>query len=694
MVTDGNGCYDQFFSSVPKRNSTERFLRGNIFGIEDKLFHGKEPAMRVFYLLCLILGGCEAFFHPATGAEILQNETLQMTFFSENGRIEILDRRTGKIWKSEPGKLPQIKIDQAEKSEEKICFHFTYPGISGKFSGQITLENESEIVLSLSGSPETVMNSTRLEYPYPLTSSPGERLVFPHAEGFAFPVELADIGLPELLPTYNRNGLCMRFWGQHAERRGEDGRILPGYGYMAILRDSENACVRHVLHENGLRTAHVGWTQDKKKWGYDRALRWVFFETCDHVTMAKRYLSVVKELGFYVPFSEKESRNPQLKEGLDRLIGAANIWYWGAEKVAVAKELKELGVERFLMNSAGGAEAFQGFRSDATEVRELAAIPYVLTSCYDIYKDLIEPQRLHELRYVSSDWIPEAWEKDDIVRNADGSPSRGWGVFPKDPSQPMIHCASLCEARATEYARKRIGKILETMPYHARFLDVTGVGLGECWNPKHPLNRRESRTARQALFAMLRNELNLVVGTEDGLEYFVPVCDYLEGMMSGVHYRVPDAGRWMWKVWDEVPRVIETFQVNEQYRIPLWELVFHDCVVSYWYWGDYNNKLPKVWHKRDLFNALYGTPPMYLFDREGWDRDKHRIAASYQLAEPVSRLSGRFPMVSHMYLTVDRKVQQTQFANGLRVTVNFGKNPFTGADGFVLEPEECRIEWD
>jgi Glycosyl hydrolases related to GH101 family, GH129 len=54
------------------------------------------------------------------------------------------------------------------------------------------------------------------------------------------------------------------------------------------------------------------------------------------------------------------------------------------------------------------------------------------------------------------------------------------------------------------------------------------------------------------------------------------------------------------------------------YRLLLWELVYHDCVVTQWYWGDYNNKLPAVWDRRDLYNALYGTPPMFIsFRRPG-----------------------------------------------------------------------------
>ena len=76
---------------------------------------------------------------------------------------------------------------------------------------------------------------------------------------------------------------------------------------------------------------------------------------------------------------------------------------------------------------------------------------------------------------------------------------------------------------------------------------------------------------------------------------------YFEGMLSLGPYRVPDAGRDMQRIWDEVPEQVAKFQTGHYYRLPLWELVYHDCVVAQWYWGDYNNKLPAVWDRRDLY---------------------------------------------------------------------------------------------
>ncbi|MDO4583846.1 MAG: glycoside hydrolase, partial [Planctomycetia bacterium] len=120
--------------------------------------------------------------------------------------------------------------------------------------------------------------------------------------------------------------------------------------------------------------------------------------------------------------------------------------------------------------------------------------------------------------------------------------------------------------------------------------------------------------------------------------------------------------------------------------------VYHDCTVSYWYWGDYNNKLPSLWKKRDLFNALYGVPPMYMFTKASWNANKERFVESYRMAQPVSRMTGYDEMTNHRILTADRSVQQTSFANGVRVTANFGEKDYTMPDGFVVKAKDVRVE--
>lgn len=125
-------------------------------------------------------------------------------------------------------------------------------------------------------------------------------------------------------------------------------------------------------------------------------------------------------------------------------------------------------------------------------------------------------------------------------------------------------------------------------------------------------------------------------------------------------------------VWSWDRDQVVKFQLGQAYRFPLWELVCHACVVSQWCWGDYNNNLPGLWDKRDLFNLLYGTLPMFMCDRALWRDQKERFRRSYQNTAPYARAVGYSEMTDHRILTPDRNVQQSAFANGIVITVNFG----------------------
>jgi hypothetical protein len=205
------------------------------------------------------------------------------------------------------------------------------------------------------------------------------------------------------------------------------------------------------------------------------------------------------------------------------------------------------------------------------------------------------------------------------------------------------------------------------------------------------MTRTQSRHYKMELLRLVSEEFGMVTGSETGHEAAVPFAHYFEGMLSLGPYRVPDAGRRMMEALDEPPERVAKFQTGPFYRLPLWELVYHDCLVAQWYWGDYNNKLPRLWDRRDLFNALYGTPPMFMFNAAIWRKHRERFVRSHQTATPVARATGYSEMLSHRWLTTDHAVQQTEFANGVVVTVNFGDEPFQLEDGATLAPLTHRV---
>lgn len=56
---------------------------------------------------------------------------------------------------------------------------------------------------------------------------------------------------------------------------------------------------------------------------------------------------------------------------------------------------------------------------------------------------------------------------------------------------------------------------------------------------------------------------------------------------------------------------------------------------------------------------------------------------SYEILSPLNRLTAEREMTSNCFLTADECVEQTTFGN-VTITVNFGAQPYTCADGSVL----------
>ncbi|MBE3070582.1 MAG: hypothetical protein IMZ66_10155, partial [Planctomycetes bacterium] len=464
--------------------------------------------------------------------------------------------------------------------------------------------------------------------------------------------------------TYGGHGICMGFWGV------TDGRA----GHMAILETPDDAHIR-IERAAGRLVIAPGWEPQKGRFGYARRLRYVFFDAGGHVAMCKRYRAQAKQTGLLKTLAEKRRENPNV----DLLIGAVNVWCWDRAGPEMCRELQAAGIQRILWSNAQSPE----------NLRAMNDMPGVLTSRYDIYQDVMDPANFPRLRGRHADWTTEAWPK-DLMIGADGQWARGWEVEAKDGT--MIPCGTLCDRQAPAYAERRIPEDLKTHPYRCRFIDTTTASpWRECYHPDHPMTRSESRRFKMDLLGLISGRLKMVTGSETGHEAAVPFVHYFEGMLSLGPYRVPDSGRDMLRVWTEVPEPVAKFQMGHRYRLPLWELVYHDCVVAQWYWGDYNNKLPSLWDKRDLFNALYATPPMFMFNRKVWQENRDRFAQSYRATCPVARAAGYAEMTDHRFLTPDRDVQQTAFSSGVVVTVNFGEKPFRLPDGAEIGPMSSHV---
>ncbi len=589
----------------------------------------------------------------------LTNALLAVELRTADGTISVHDTRAGKSWAQQS--MAQDWVVKDARVGAQLEIDFLHISSGQEFKAVLRLEpNLPELTITLSGDGEL---AAPLRYPHPFVSEPGTYLVVPMNEGISYPVEDDSIS-PMRLITYGGHGICMGFWGVTDGERGQ----------MAIIETADDAAIR-IDRVDGKLYVAPEWDPQKGQFGYARKLRYVFFDHGGYVAMAKHYRAYAQRIGRFKTLAQKRQENPNV----DQLIGAVNVWCWDRDSVDLVREMKARGINHILWSN----------RQSPENLRALNALG-VLTSRYDIYQDVMNPDNFKHLRGTHGDWVTAAWPK-DIVIDANGNWLRGWRV--KGTDGQWYPCGVICDKQAPVYAAQRIPAELADHPYRCRFIDTTTAApWHECYAPAHPMTRTESRQWKMKLLEYVSHDMKLVTGCETGHDAAVPYLHYFEGMLSLGPYRVPDAGRDMMRVWDDVPERVAKFQLGHRYRLPLWELVYHDCVVAQWYWGDYNNKLPALWDKRDLFNALYGTPPMFMFNRQRWEANQDRFVQSYQTTCPIARATGYSEMTDHRFLTPNRDVQQTTFANGVTVTVNFGARPYHPETGNDLPPHRMSVK--
>jgi len=599
---------------------------------------------------------------------VLESDVLAVRVEPEKGGVSVWDRRSGRTWRCAGAPLAGCGLALtnvvAEGRTLKADLVSAGEGVVGEAKFRMK-GAELGVEMKFKAIPE----KGRL-FPAPFESRPDDAAVIPLSEGFRIPFAECDLVSRDDIRAWHGE-MSMSFFGV-VDNKDE-------CGWMAVLETPEDAALRCVPEGRRLGGMAPLWKPELDKPGYPRRVRFVFFDRGGYVAMAKRYRALAKRRGLVKTFQEKAKERPLV----ERLPGAANVWYFPGRgepsHAKVAAELRDAGIGRFLWSSC----------APARDVEVIAAMPDVLVGRYDVCRDVYYPELLDALGWQNPPKSEicrntSAWPDDVVWDGAESNTwRRAWGMTCKDGN--TRYCAAQCDIPAVARLERNVAEELRATPFTARFIDVvTAVGWEECRNPAHPMTRRVSRRAKADLLKMLCERFSLVVGSEQGKDDVVPYCDYFEGMMSPRCARMPHgrAGYGRAEMFGDdggVPKQLSPkeldrvtrYALNEKYRIPLFELVYHDCVASHWYWYDYSNQPICFWKKRDLFNALYGTAPMYIFDYGQWTRRKAEFVESWKRVGGIARDSGFSEMTSHSMLKPDGSVQETRFANGLVVTVDF-----------------------
>lgn len=563
-------------------------------------------------------------------------------------------------------------------------------GDSVRFARSVALPGGAMAVADVALTPQPATDELAITVSVPDPEAPFAGLEYPEPLAADLPagqVFFADYANGLLLPQDDPRYQNRTLWGW--------GIDLPfvglidgakGDGYLLLLETPYDAGVKltSLTGPDGARrmVPQAVWQPRLGKFGEPRQLRLLFSDSGGYVALAKRYRAVAAAQGHLKTLRQKLESRPAIA----RLAGAPDVWGAGLEW---AKEAASYGVDRGIINTVSTRAAHE----------QLDQMGFI-TSKYDNYVDLI----IEEDR---AKWTNVLGPREHINVRPDGELQLGWLTYDK---QKQYYKRS--SYYMLDQAKIDIPKELAIRPYLGRFLDVTTAsGLLEDWAPTRMLSREDDMRQRNALFAYV-NELGLVTGGEHGRWWAVPYMDYFEGLMSGYHFswpaghlRLPDEG--LAGISDEY----REYGLGGAKRIPLWELVFGDCTVDYWYWGDSNGYLhsldPAISDRKDAFNVLYGTPPMYWIGSThsfGWSSDegRKRLLQSFFHTSPWHRAVMFEELLNHEALSADRLVQRTTFSGGYEATVNLSDEPRTvtvdgkpadlPANGFVARGPNFLLE--
>ena len=599
----------------------------------------------------------------------------------DDGRLAVTERGSGRVWQqvlvggSRLGVAapPQRSEDADGRAALTVDLRLPGFGVPPDYRATPTLcrlevaigDSARDVSVRLTVPPTAALHA--VHYPVSFVCQEADaQLLFPHAEGVLLPLRRDAPGFVPLpyVDIYGGIGCYTACFGLLSLARGD--------GVLCAFDSPELAAFEMVdtlVDGTVLQLPRLVWRASKQRFDRPRSVTFTFSAAGGYVALAKDYQRHCRRWGFARTLEQKSQANPEVA----KLAGAPVFWVVGPgdDVLHVAEALRAAGVDRAVINI--GTPWWNKPQDYAAGLERMAAVIAAsrslgfIVSRYDQYRDT-NPALAGRSLYHQINWevFPAA-----AVKDAMGKPLPGWEA-PGVIMNPEV---------GLQLAARRLPAELKTYHFNGRFVDCVGTCVfweGEDWSTEHPLDTYQARAARERLLRLVA-EQGLVIGTEGGIDCLLPNLHWLETPMSLVRWTAASLPAPGWTPAELKPEY--AINLDPVRRIPFYSLVHHAEVVSTWRWEDAFNRLPEHWQTKSLFSLLYGAPPLFFVDRASFDQDRARIVQTIQEVCGWVRQVAFAEMLSHRTVTADSQVQETRFAGGLAIVVNFGQHPVALADG-------------
>jgi hypothetical protein len=444
---------------------------------------------------------------------------------------------------------------------------------------------------------------------------------------------------------------------------------------MLIVETPDDAAYTFSHPPGGPTAIGPSWRAQLGKFNYLRSLRMAFVAKGNYVDLAKRYRRYAMDTGLFVSLKEKIARSAVVQNLIGSpMVGARvlrNVKEGGprydtkdpsknysvttfAENAERLRKLKAAGFDRLNVSISGWPnQGYDRQHPDGLPPNAQGGGWEGMKAFFDACGQLHFTCWLHD-QY--RDYYPDApsYSKDFAVReeSAEGPPTHfpGTRFHPHDWKEGDIPFMNYWDGGTQAYLNNRymlghIEKNYRLMAAHGikpqgSYNDVFGyIPPDEDFNKDHPATRTESMRARADVCNWVRQHLG-VVGTEDGSDWIIPYVDYVTSRDN----RNPSSGN-----DDTGIGAIE---------IPLYELVYHDAVVT-----TYSASKP--------LGFIHASAPQMSSQPNAADLDSIR-----RLAALHARV-GLLEMTNHEFLDPQRKKERSTFADGTTVTVDWDTKAVT-----------------
>jgi hypothetical protein len=407
------------------------------------------------------------------------------------------------------------------------------------------------------------------------------------------------------------------------------------------------------------------------------------------VEPARAYRRWLQQQGQLVSLRDKIRRVPEAQ----KLLGAAHVYLWGdGVSPRMMERLSRSGLDRLWL----GADGWEKLRQQPETVRKARELGYLIGP-YDSYHSIHAPDEPDT--WETAQFDRELYDTGPVVR-ADGSKRPGF----------QRKGFSLSPLAARPYVEKRVSSWMRELPCNSWFMDCDADGeLFDDYSPLHPATQQDDMNARLERMAWIRDTYRTVIGSETGAAYATATIHFAHGMMTPVFgWGDPDLRNRQSRYFQgayyppEGPAIfLKQVPLKEKYRhlyfdprfrLPLYQTVFHDSVVTTHHWSRASLKFRDQVATVALFELLYNVPPLYHLNLAEFDKHQERIKAHYAYFSPLHREAGLLPMTGFRWLTPDRQVQQTLFGGRIELTANFRDTPF-GGHGKPIPGRSIRARW-